>query len=134
MEVDAVAANAVTTDREPPFTPPDLTKPTRVLLVRHGVSAFTEQSRLDGRGGADPELSERGLEQARLAGQGVLSRLEGPAETVQVVTSSLRRAQQTGAAVADALGVATTMDAEWDEQDFGEWDGLRIAEILGSPR
>ncbi len=28
--------------------------PTRVVLVRHGVTAFTEQHLLDGRGGADP--------------------------------------------------------------------------------
>jgi ribonuclease H / adenosylcobalamin/alpha-ribazole phosphatase len=32
----------------------DLGTPTRILLVRHGVTEFTEAGRLDGRGGADP--------------------------------------------------------------------------------
>ncbi|HEX5428507.1 MAG TPA: reverse transcriptase-like protein, partial [Pedococcus sp.] len=43
---------------------PDLGTPTRILLIRHGVTEFTETGRLDGRGGADPSLTETGRAQA----------------------------------------------------------------------
>ena len=38
--------------------------------MRHGVTAFTEQARLDSRGGADPSLSAAGREQAERAADG----------------------------------------------------------------
>ena len=102
--------------------------PTRVVLVRHGVTAFTEEHRLDGRGGADPSLSDLGREQAAHAGRSVLALVgEGGA---RVITSDLARARETGAAVAAALGVEPTADAAWDEQAFGNWDGASIRDIV----
>ncbi len=50
--------------------PPDLGTPTRVLLIRHGVTDFTVASKLDGRGGADPSLNAQGQAQAQAAGTG----------------------------------------------------------------
>ena len=47
-----------------------------------------------------------------------------------MVTSSLARAVQTGAAVGDAIGVAPRVDADFDEQDFGDWDGKAIADLV----
>ena len=47
----------------------------------------------------------------------------------RVVTSSLARAVETGAAVAGALGVAAEVDADWDEQDFGDWDGASVHDL-----
>ncbi|BDZ58404.1 hypothetical protein GCM10025872_20610 [Barrientosiimonas endolithica] len=49
---------------------------------------------------------------------------------VHVVTSSLARAKETGGAVADALGVRTTVDADWDEQAFGHWDGMSMRDLV----
>lgn len=101
---------------------------TRLVLVRHGVTAFTEEGRLDGRGGYDPPLSERGRTQAERAAQSVTALLGGvPA---RLITSSLARAVQTGAVIAAALGVEPEVDADFDEQSFGDWDGAAIGDLI----
>jgi broad specificity phosphatase PhoE len=100
---------------------PDLGEPTRILLVRHGVTDFTAQSMLDGRGGPDPSLNADGRRQARAAASGVRAFLDGgPA---RVITSNLQRAVETGGLIADELGLDPQVDADWDEQGFGDWDG-----------
>ena len=109
------------------FSVPDLGEPTRILLVRHGVTRFTEEGRLDGRGGFDPPLSPSGQRQAAAAAEAVAA-LVG-AEPVTVITSSLQRARQTGAAIAAALGVEPIEDADWDEQNFGDWDGEAFGDL-----
>ena len=103
---------------------------TRLVLVRHGVTAFTEEGRLDGRGGHDPSLSARGRSQAERAARSVAALLDGG--EARVVTSSLARAVQTGAPVAAALGVTPQIDADFDEQAFGDWDGALISDLIGS--
>ncbi len=108
--------------------PADVGAPTRVVLVRHGVTDFTVAGRLDGRGGADPPLNGDGLRQAAAAAAGV-HRLVGD-DPATVVTSSLRRAQETGAAIAGELGVSAQIDADWDEQSFGDWDDQSLADLL----
>jgi probable phosphoglycerate mutase len=98
----------------------DLAAPTRIVLVRHGVTDFTVAGKLDGRGGSDPSLNADGRRQARGAAAGVRAFIgDGSAS---VITSSLRRAIETGAAIADELGVGARIDADWDEQGFGDWD------------
>ena len=106
--------------------------PTRVVLVRHGVTDFTAQGRLDGRGGPDPRLNATGRAQAVAAGRAVASLVQG--HPTRVVTSSLSRAMETGAAVAAAVGVDPVVDAEWDEQSFGDWDGRSIEELVEGER
>lgn len=114
-------------------TVPTLEGQTRLILVRHGVTDFTEAHRLDGRGGADPALNDNGTAQARAAAravQALVSRSEpGP---VAVMSSSLRRARQTGQVIADALGVEREQDADWDEQSFGSWDGRSMPDLIAS--
>jgi len=105
---------------------------TRVVLVRHGVTDFTTTGRLDGRGGADPSLNAVGRAQARAAGAAVASFVEDGRATV--ITSSLARARETGAAVAAALGVEPTVDADWDEQGFGDWDGASMQALVEGSR
>lgn len=109
---------------------PDRGAVTRIVLVRHGVTSFTEEARLDGRGGLDPSLSERGREQARRAAESVSALVAGV--PTRVVTSSLARAVETGAVIADALAVEPEVDADFDEQGFGDWDGAAIADLLQS--
>lgn len=106
---------------------PTMSGGTRVLLVRHGVTDFTEAGRIDGRGGADPALNALGLAQAHAAAALVPTLLG--ALPVRVVTSSLQRVRMTGAAVATALGVTPQVDADWDERGFGAWDGLTLAQV-----
>jgi probable phosphoglycerate mutase len=100
---------------------------TRVVLVRHGVTDFTDQGRLDGRGGADPSLNETGRRQAAAAGRALAHLLGGA--PARVVTSSLARAVETGAVVAEAIGVTPEVDRDWDEQDFGDWDGASVHDL-----
>jgi broad specificity phosphatase PhoE/ribonuclease HI len=106
--------------------------PTRVVLVRHGVTDFTSEGRLDGRGGPDPALNATGRQQALAAGRAVASLVQG--HPSRVVTSRLARAMETGAAVAAALGVDVEHDEDWDEQSFGEWDGRSVHDLLERER
>ena len=101
--------------------------PTRVLLVRHGTTDFTESGLLDGRGGADRPLTSAGRQQAEAAARAA-ALLVGRGPT-RVVTSSLRRSVETGEAVAAAVGVEPAVDADWDEQTFGEWDGRSVRDL-----
>ena len=96
--------------------------PTTLLLLRHGDTPLSGQ-RYSGRG--DPELTEHGLAQARAAGRR-LSKVDGVAA---VVSSPLRRARATAAAVADAVGAGLVLDDGLVETDFGRWDGLSFTEV-----
>ncbi len=97
---------------------------TRFLLVRHGQTALSVERRYSGRG--DVPLTELGQQQAaavarRLAG------LEGVAGA-PVVTSPLKRAQQTAEAIAVATGGEVRPHDGLLETDFGEWEGLTFRE------
>src|SRR5580693_9763021 len=78
-------------------------KPTTALLLRHGQTALSAARRFAGRG--DIPLTDLGLEQAAAAA----ARLARRGHIDRVLTSPLRRAQQTAAAVADAVGVPLTL-------------------------
>lgn len=119
----SVAASAISE------RPPAMTDPVRIILVRHGVTDYTLASRLDGRGGADPALHAQGEAQALAAAGALAKRLEGTEGPIHVITSSLRRARQTGGAIAEALGVQPDHDADWDEQNFGDWDGAALRDL-----
>lgn len=127
---DEVAEQVALSTDETPASPPDVGRPARVLLVRHGVTDFTDAGRLDGRGGSDPDLNERGRAQAQRAAEGIAARLAGAEGAVHVVTSSLARARQTGAVAAERLGIAPQIDRDWDEQAFGDWDGRVLRDLL----
>src|SRR5699024_11094175 len=101
--------------------PADVGEPTRLVLVRHGVTDYTVASKLDGRGGTDPALNDEGHRMACAAGEA--ARAYVGAGPVSVVTSGLRRAVGTGAEGARVLDVRPEVDLDWDEQAFGDWDG-----------
>ena len=93
-----------------------------IHLVRHGETAANRDRLALGR--ADPPLTDRGRAQAaRLAEQLVDS---GGA---RVVSSPLRRAQETAAVIADALGVGVETDVRLVELDYGEWDERSFSEF-----
>jgi len=103
--------------------------PTRLLLLRHGQTELSILHRYSGLG--DPELTALGHDQAT----GAAARLAAPEAgglapdgIAAVLTSPLRRARQTAAAVADALGVPMEEHAGLVETDFGGWEGLTFAE------
>src|SRR5450631_494447 len=106
---------------------PDLAEPTRIVLVRHGVTDYTVEGKLDGRGGSNPSLNQEGLRQARAAAAGVRAFIGDT--SVSVITSSLQRAIETGGAIAGELGVQAQIDADWDEQNFGDWDDKSMSDL-----
>lgn len=126
--VDEVVDEVIDPTPALPSGPWSDVEPTRIVLVRHGVTDFTVQTRLDGRGGADPSLNTVGQAQAAAAGRAVAHLLGG--SSARVVTSSLARAVQTGAAVAEAIGATPDVDPDFDEQDFGDWDGAAIPDLV----
>ncbi|MGI5352152.1 bifunctional RNase H/acid phosphatase [Streptomyces sp. CA-250714] len=127
----AVAEPAAATDPGPTAPAvrvgwgPDLGTPTTFVLLRHGETPLTPEKRFSGSGGSDPELSAVGRRQAAAVAESLAAR-----GTVQAVVSSpLRRCQETAATVADRLGLSVRTDEGLRETDFGAWEGLTFAEV-----
>ena len=99
-------------------------KPITTLLLRHGQTALSAERRFAGRG--DFPLTDLGHEQAAAAA----ARLAKRGGVDLVLTSPLRRAQETAHAVADAVGVPLTMDEDLVETDFGSWEGMTFGEVM----
>lgn len=94
----------------------------RILLARHGETAWNAIGRLQGR--TDIELNDSGRTQARA----LAAQLSG-AGISAVWTSDLSRARQTGEIVAAALGLgAPRIDPELRERSFGVFEGLTRTE------
>lgn len=104
---------------------PDLGPPTTFVLLRHGETALTPEKRFSGSGGTDPELSPAGWRQAYAAGEVLAAR--GTIEAI--VTSPMRRCQETASAVAERTGLKVRVDEGLREADFGTWEGLTFAEV-----
>ncbi|SDT31743.1 histidine phosphatase family protein [Jiangella sp. DSM 45060] len=103
---------------------PDLGPPTTLYVVRHGQTSLTAARRFSGGGVPGPSLDDTGREQAARAAE-----LLGGSGAVAVVTSPMVRTRETAAVIGRRLGVAPVVDGEWREADFGEWEGLTLAEI-----
>jgi broad specificity phosphatase PhoE/ribonuclease HI len=104
---------------------PDVGRPTRLLLLRHGVTPLTVEKRFAGIG--DPELTAHGIEQANRAA----ARLKddprfGPVDVI--LASPLRRATATAEAVAKVTGLDVLHEHGFRELDFGRFEGLSFSE------
>jgi broad specificity phosphatase PhoE len=98
---------------------------TTLHLVRHGETIWHAENRYTGR--SDVSLTERGEEQARrLAKWSVGAGLTG------VVSSDLSRSIRTAQPVADATGLALTVEPRLREVDFGDGEGLTSQEMLAT--
>lgn len=97
-------------------------EPTRLVLLRHGQTELSVQRRYSGHG--DPELTRLGHAQAAAAA----TRLAELPAVAAVLSSPLRRARQTAAAVAGATGAPLVTRDGLIETDFGAWEGLTFAE------
>jgi probable phosphoglycerate mutase len=96
-----------------------------LVVVRHGESEWNVLGKWQGR--ADTQLTESGRAQARDAAEHI-SRNAFAFE--RVVASSLRRAHDTAAIIAEHLGLAApVLDDRLVETDVGPWEGLREHEI-----
>ncbi len=96
--------------------------PTRLLLLRHGQTELSVGRRYSGHG--DPELTELGHLQAVGAG----ARLGAIPGIAAVLSSPLRRARQTAAAVSEVTRAPLIVRAGLIETDFGGWEGLTFTE------
>ncbi len=101
-------------------------EPTTVILLRHGVTAFTQRKLFSGSGGEDPPLVDEGVDQARRAAAWIAER--GGADAI--VASPLVRTQQTAAQVAERLGLPVELDEGFAETSFGDWDGFSFGDIM----
>jgi probable phosphomutase (TIGR03848 family) len=106
----------MTTTAEPPRAP------TRVVLVRHGVTAQTGpllSGRLPG-----ISLSEKGIEQAEFAAARLASLPIGA-----VYASPIERTTETAQCIAARFGLPVVALDGVIEADYGEWTGGKIAEL-----
>ena len=90
---------------------------TRIVLIRHGRAEHTEGRCI---GHTDVPLSAEGRAAIRSLSGHALSVVIGPAS---IIASDLRRAVDSAAILATALGAAVECDRRLREMDFGEWDG-----------
>ncbi len=98
-------------------------EPTRMLLLRHGETAYSVDRRFSGR--REVPLTDRGRAQAEAAAK----RIAGLDGVAAVITSPLGRARETAAAVAEITGLRPVVDGDLTEADYGEWDGLTFREV-----
>ena len=98
----------------------------QLLLVRHGEPLAVSGQE----GGADPALSPQGHDQAAALGVWVAGAADE--KIVEVVVSGMRRAQETAAPAAQALGLAPVVDPELAEFDVGRSSYQPVHERLGS--
>jgi broad specificity phosphatase PhoE len=96
-----------------------------IAFVRHGQTELNRGGRLQGR--IDAPLSALGAEQAAALGRGFASQ-----PVVRVLSSPLQRARDTAAAIAAAHGLTVEADERLIELDYGDWDGLPLADISSS--
>lgn len=98
----------------------------QILLARHGETEWNALGMLQGH--TDIPLNEAGRGQARALAAALAGHRIGA-----VWTSDLSRARQTGAIVAEELGVlALQMDPELRERGFGVFEGLTRAQCAES--
>src|SRR6478735_2375447 len=95
----------------------------RVLLVRHARTALNAEGLL--RGHLDPTLDEVGLAEAQALAV-VLARWQPG----RIVSSPLRRAIQTAAAIGRQVGVPVTVAPGLLDRDYGRWAGHPPAEVI----
>ncbi len=95
----------------------------RVVLVRHGETAWSSQRRHTGR--TDIPLNDEGRQLARLL-QPVLAAIAG-IDSALVLTSPLRRARDT--CIAAGLGERAEVVDDLVEWDYGEAEGRTTVEI-----
>jgi broad specificity phosphatase PhoE/ribonuclease HI len=103
----------------PTWIPPS-GQPTRLILVRHGSTEHSLERRFSGRN--DLPLDAAGEAQAAA----LAARPFGP--VAAIVSSPIRRARQTAAAIGEALGLPIATNDDLAELDFGAFEGLTFAE------
>lgn len=104
-----------------------MTKPTRVILVRHGE---TEANHLQiWHGSLDAPLTERGKAQVQATARRFAELIkQTPVDRLYV--SPLPRAQSTAAAIAAAIGDPPVIEESLREFSIGDWEGRTFRDLI----
>ncbi|MBP2706693.1 histidine phosphatase family protein [Microbispora sp. RL4-1S] len=94
----------------------------RVVCLRHGQTQWNVEKRFQGH--SDIALDETGVAQATRAAS-----LLAALRPTLIVSSDLRRAYDTAAALGRVAGLDVSVDKDLRERGGGEWEGLTQAEI-----
>ncbi len=94
-----------------------------IYLVRHGETSLNADGRL--RGLADPDLNDVGERQASAVAAALAN-----VDADVVVSSPLRRAVRTAAAIAANAGVSHQVDDRFNDRDYGKWTGAVKSEVV----
>lgn len=99
-----------------------MSDPTRILLVRHGQTAWNVATRIQGQ--LDITLDDHGRWQAQRLGDALAHE-----PLAAIYSSDLQRARATAQAVADRVRLAVNEDVGLRERGFGKFEGVTFAEI-----
>ena len=100
---------------------------TTVVLVRHGITTHTLDKRFSGGlGGGNPGLTDEGRAQVRATADWLAPLAE---EIDVVVTSPVRRTQESAEIIGARLGRPVSVEDGLAEMEFGTWDGMTFAEV-----
>lgn len=94
----------------------------RLVMLRHGQTEFNAGSRMQGQ--LDTDLTDLGRAQAVAAAEVLAKR-----QPMLIVSSDLRRAYETAAALGERSGQSVRADTRLRETHLGDWQGLTHAEV-----
>jgi broad specificity phosphatase PhoE len=100
--------------------------PTRVYLVRHGVTAWHRDGRMLGQ--RDIPLDPEGVAQAEIAAAAL-----GAAGIGEIVSSPLVRSVQTAEILGRRAAIDVARDPRLTDLRIGSWEGQRASEVMASP-
>lgn len=107
-----------------PAPPP---KPTRILLIRHGVNDYVKKGLLAGQT-ADVHLNTDGMAQARALAERLANEKFAP-QIAALYSSPLERCQETAQPVAERLGLELRTLEDVKETHCGDWTGQPLEEL-----
>ena len=93
-----------------------------LYMVRHGQTAASRENRFSG--SSDPPLTEVGEAMAQ-----AFARVYASMEWEAVYTSPMQRTRQTADALCRLTGLQAIVEDGLTEIDYGEWEGLRQADV-----
>jgi len=96
---------------------------TRIILIRHGQTAWNKEERF--RGQVDIALDETGLSQAEATARRVAEEWK----PVAIYCSPLQRAVQTAQVIARQMGLDVQPHPGFMDINFGQWQGLTGKEV-----
>ncbi|CAN5280995.1 histidine phosphatase family protein [soil metagenome] len=94
----------------------------RLVLLRHGQTEWNAGSRMQGQ--IDTDLTDLGRSQAVAAAEVLAKR-----QPLLILSSDLRRAYDTAAALGERTGLTVGVDTRLRETHLGDWQGLNHLEV-----